>query len=160
MWLKSIDNDAELGLTIAGYESLDYLSDRDTANWLEIDVSVQTAHGRGVSRVPCMHTWDAVTFATWLAAFDSHHPLDQNDMLPWLCPEPNLQFQMVSQAAREVIIHVYFILEQPGEWEMDDAKEGRNYYIGTMDLKVRRTDLRAAAESLRAELQHFPVRNV
>lgn len=56
------------------------------------------------------------------------------------CPEPNLQFHMVTQTAEDVIMRVHFILEQPGEWEMDDAKEGMRYCAGTMDLKLRWAD--------------------
>ncbi len=134
MQLKSIDSVAELGLTIAGYEFPNRLLERDAANWLEIDLSVQTTQGWGISRVPCMHTWDATQLAAWLAAFDSRHALDQNDMRSWPCPEPNLQFHIISAAEQEVVMRVNFILEQPGEWEMNDAQEGARYYIGTMDL--------------------------
>lgn len=81
MRLKSIDGVAELGVTLAGYEFPDQRSDRDEANWLEIDPSVQTAHGRGTSRAPCMHTWDAAYLATWLAAFGSRRAFDHQDLL-------------------------------------------------------------------------------
>jgi len=73
-------------------------------------------------------------------------------------PEPNLQLEMITQTDQEVTLHVYFILEQPGEWDMDDALDEGRHYIGMMDLWLPRVALHTAAESLRAELLHFPIR--
>jgi hypothetical protein len=75
-------------------------------------------------------------------------------------PEPNLQIWVTHQTVWEITFHMVFILEQPGRWQMDDAHtvDSRNYYIGEMDLTMSYAALLTASESLRAELQNFPIR--
>ena len=99
--------------------------------------------------------WDAADFADWLDALGSHQSGSQP---PMVFPEPNLQLNVITQTDQEVTLHVYFVLEQPGGWDMDDAIDGRRYYIGVTDLRLPRAALRIAAESLRAELLRFPIR--
>jgi hypothetical protein len=153
--LESIDGVGTLEITLAGYESPDEISERSEANWLETDQYVRTGHGQGVSRVACMNTWDAADFADWLDALAARQFLSRRFMV---FPEPNLQLEMITQTDQEVTLHVYFILEQPGEWDMDDALDEGRHYIGMMDLWLPRVALYTAAESLRAELLHFPIR--
>jgi hypothetical protein len=158
MRLESSDGVSALELTIAGYEFPDNLSDRDTANWLEFDLRVRTPHGQGTSRVGLMRTWDTADFADWLDALSARHSRWPGEEY-MVFPEPNLQFHATGLWRREIILHVYFILELPGEWEMDDAPdEGSNYYSSTMNLRPQRAALQVAATSLRAELRRFPVR--
>lgn len=155
MRLESLDGTTNLVVSIAGYEFPDDLSELHTANWLEADLDVQTLHGRGTCRTACMMTWDAARFADWLEALGTQQ-VGTPTMMGF--PEPNLQMQVTGQALRYIRFHVYFILESPGYWKMDDAQEGNRYYIGGVDITVRRAALLAAAESLRSELQNFPVR--
>lgn len=156
MRLVSLDGASEMAITIAGYECPEDASKED-ANWLEVDVSVRTPHGRGVSRVACMTTWNAVAFADWLDALGARRFGTPSIML---FGEPNLQFQASDQWAHQVMLLVYFILERPGEWEMDDASQQKSdrHYIGKMQIRVRSSALRMAAASLRAELHRFPIR--
>ena len=75
-------------------------------------------------------------------------------------PEPNLQLEVRVQQPQHMGLHVAFILERPGQWEVDDisAQETDRHYVGALDLLVSRTALRQAAISLRADLQSFPQR--
>jgi hypothetical protein len=157
MQLASLDGAGELMVTIAGYEFPDDLSQEDTANWLEVDLSVWTPHGRGSSRVACMTTRSAAEFADWLDALGARRV---GTRFPMLFPEPNLQLKVLAWGPDHVSLHVYFILERPGQWEMDDTpdQEGARYYSGEMDLKLRLAALCTAAASLRAELRNFPRR--
>jgi hypothetical protein len=156
MRLDSTNGVGQLEVTVAGYEFPDDLSELSAANWLEVDVSVRTPHGWGTSRVACMQTWSAADFADWLAALGAGRIVGKSNML---FSEPNLQFQTGAQTAQEVTVHVWFILELPGEWQMDDAPDADSrHYIGEMDITVPRAALRTAAESLRTELWDFPVR--
>src|SRR5258708_6660247 len=162
MRLEGSDGVSALELTIAGYEFPDDLSDRDTANWLEFDLRVRTPHGQGTSRVGCMHTWDVSELADYLDALGARRFWLRGVPVP-LFPEPNLQLGcsvlLAALRPHRVTLHVSFILERPGEWQMDDAPAAEStHYIGKMDLKVPRVALREAAASLRAELRRFPVR--
>ncbi|MGZ3599610.1 MAG: WapI family immunity protein [Ktedonobacterales bacterium] len=155
MRLESIDGVGTLEITLAGYESPDETSERSEANWLETDLHVRTGHGQGTSRVACMHTWDAADFVDWLNALATRQSISRRSMV---FPEPDLQLEMITQTDQEVTLNVYFILEQPGEWDMDDALDEGRRYIGMMDLRLPRVALHTAVESLRAELLHFPIR--
>ncbi len=112
-----------------------------------------------------MTTWDAVAFADWLQALGTRETREREapPQLHFGFAEPNLQFRVSSQSARHVRLHLYFILEQPGGWQMDDAPEQEGdrqllNYIGEADLTVRHASLRRAAVSLRSDLLRFPVR--
>ena len=159
MQLESVDGVGELMVTIVGYEFPDDLIDERTANWLEVDVQVRTPHGSGASRTPCMLTWDVAEFADWLDAFGTPGTPPPSRSY-FVFPEPNLQLEVRAQKPQHVGLHVSFILERPGQWEMDDmfAQETDRHYIGAMDLLVSRIALHRAAASLRADLQSFPRR--
>lgn len=161
MRLEGQDGVCELSWTIIGYEAPEDVSERETSdwrttNWLEAVIRVRTPHGWGVSQVACTQTWDAARFADWL----------DNVSRRRICitgiafPEPNLALRAVAFLTQHVRLHVEFILEQPGEWHMDNAPNqvSNDYYIGEISMNVSRASLRTAAESLRAELKHFPPR--
>jgi hypothetical protein len=106
-----------------------------------------------------MLTWNAAEFADWLDAIGTvgtQPPPFQS----FVFPDPNLQLGVLAQDPKQVQLHVYFILELPGQWEMDDASAeyGDRNYSGTMDLTLSRAALHQAAASVRAELQSFPRR--
>jgi hypothetical protein len=156
MQLKGVDGMREPRITFAGYEFSNNLNDASTANWLEVDISVQTPHGWGTSRVACMHTWDALSLADWFDTLGAQRPVGELEML---FPEPNLQFRVAHQTAREITFHVGFILERPGQWQMDDAHNvDSSNYVGEMDLTMSYAALLTASESLRVEVQNFPIR--
>ena len=156
MQLRGADGISELRVTIAGYEFHNTLNDVSAANWLEIDISVRTPHGSGFSRVACMRTWDAVSFADWLDALGARRPVDYLDIA---FREPNLQIRVVRQTAREITFHVWFILERPGLWQMDDSHNAdSSTYAGELNLTVPYAAVLTASESLRVELQNFPIR--
>jgi len=106
-----------------------------------------------------MLTWDVAAFADWLDAFGTRGTLPPS-LASFGFPEPNLQLEVRAQQPQHVGFHVFFILERPGQWEMDDmsAQETDRHYIGAIDLLVSRTALHRAATSLRADLQSFPQR--
>ena len=156
MQLKGVDGIRELRITFAGYEFSNDLSDASTANWLEADINVQTPHGWGTSRVACMHTWDALSLDDWLDTLGAQRLVGELEML---FPEPNLQFRVAHQTAREITFHVGFILERPGQWQMDDAHNvDSSNYVGEMGLTMSYAALLTASESLRVEVQNFPIR--
>ncbi len=161
MRLASLDGATNLTATIADYEFPDDLNDLNTANWLEVDLTVQTPHGWGTCRTGCMLTWHAIAFADWLEALGVDRVKTPALMA---FPEPNLQLKVTDQSSQHIRLHVTFVLEHPGRWEMDDemdstpVQESKRYYVGEMDFTVRRAALRTAAESWRADLRRFPVR--
>ncbi len=158
MQLNGADGIGELRVTIASYEFPNILNEVTAANWLEIDISVRTPHGSGTSRVACMRTWDVVSLADWLDALGAQRPMDCLDIA---FPEPNLQIRVVHRMPEELTFHVYFILERPGMWQMDDAHNvDSSNYIGEMDLTVPYAALLTASEYLRTALQNFPIREV
>ncbi len=156
MRIEGHDGVSELSLTIVGYETSDDVSQYESANWLETTIHVQTPHGWGTSQVAFMQTWDAAGLADWLDML-GRRPFGVSGMV---FPEPNLALRAVALGTQHVRLRVWFILEKPGEWHMDDASTNANsnYYIGEMSIKVSRVSLRAAAESWRAEIKRFPIR--
>lgn len=163
MRLESLDGATTLKVTILGYEWPDDPRGALPANWLMVDLSVQTLHGWGICRTACMTTWNAADFADWLEALGAR-PTETPSLTQFAFAEPNLQVQVLGQSSRRVRLHIIFILEQPGFWEMDDApalQEGERqarHYCGEGDLTVRPAILRRAAMALRADLQRFPTR--
>lgn len=166
MHLASLDGSAELTLTIAGYAYPNDLSDEVTANWLDVDLNVRTPHGWGTSRADIMLTWNGEQFVYWLDAIATAStelpPMwftggTSLDVYPF--PE-NLAVSRRAQDPQNIRLEVYFVLELPGHWEMDDSSTeyGQHHYVGRMELMVPRAALVSAAESLRAELQRFPRR--
>jgi hypothetical protein len=105
-----------------------------------------------------MLTWNGDQFVEWLEAItavDSAPP-------PLSClPYPNnLVVNVLAKDPQNIRLDVYFLLELPGHWEMDDssAEYGQDHYVGSMELMVPQAALRFAAASFRVELQRFPRR--
>jgi hypothetical protein len=156
MRLEGSDGISELRLTVVGYETSDDVSQHEAANWLESVIHIQTPHVWGSSLVAFMQTWDAAGLANWLDMLGRR----RFGVSGIVFPEPNLAFRAVALGTQRVSLRVWFILEKPGEWHMDDASTNANSdnYIGEISLKVSRASLRAAAESWRAEIERFPPR--
>lgn len=156
MRIEGSDGANWIEVTLAGYEFPDEIIERETMNWLETDLRVRTFHGRGVSRVALMRTWDAADFAHWLESLSAAYVGSESIMI---FPEPNLQMKAVRWPAY-VAIDIYFILEQPGQWDMNDAfyPTSSHHYVGNMTIDIALPALHAAAASLRSDLLRFPVR--
>jgi hypothetical protein len=153
--LESANGSESLEVTVIGYEFPNDTSERGTANWLQADVSVKTQHGWGTSRAPFMHTWDASNLALWLESLSGFDSEVERIMV---FPEPNLQLMVIDRTPQDIALHVDFILEQPGNWKMDDAVDNFRSYVGSMNLNLTKVAVLKAAISLRSELGQFPQR--
>jgi hypothetical protein len=156
MRLESLTSTNQLIVTIAGYESPADVRQSSNDDWLEINLSVRTPYGRGSCQVAAMTTGTAAAFADWLDALGAG-PVQIQPLM--LFPEPNLQLKVIAYSGEHVSLQIRFILERPGQWEMDDAppQEGDRFYSGEMNMMLGTMALRSAAESLRAELRSLPL---
>jgi hypothetical protein len=138
--------DSWFKLTIADYQFHNDTHDKWDSNWLIIDGSVRLAGRDWRFREPCLTNFEAYDLAAWLEDCVYKEP----DKPYCSFTEPNLQFDLVDKRT----IRVSFALESAPPWanQGDDwRKHGFNFSNGSELLK--------AAEDLRHQLQHFPVRS-
>jgi hypothetical protein len=151
MILRSADG-SEFELRIAGYEFPEDGLGADDDDWLQVRVRVTTPCGSWEATDPSLETWDVAALADWL------EDLAQGRLVRWKrleFTEPNLSFGVLHNAHGRVLLRAYFELELRPPWAERD-------YVGEpdlwVDLDVIPEDLATAAESLRHELNRFPVR--
>ena len=145
MLLKGQEN-TEFELTISGYQNPDQTSEPFDADWLKIDIRV--VHPKGTWRIidPCLLTWEVQAIAEWFdkLASGTMSNLEQDFV------EPNLSMKLIGNKLR-----VYFELECRPPWARSSYANLNDLWI---DLDTAPTDLRHAADSLRLQLNRFPVR--
>ncbi len=151
MLLRSADG-SELELGIAGYEFPRGGLGEDDDNWLRIRVQVGSPRGSWEATAPTMQTWEIARLADWLEDASRRRvaPFARLEFL-----EPSLAFEVRRVADGWVALRAYFELQLRPAW----AWRG---YVGEpdlwVDLAVATEELGVASESLRVELERFPVR--
>ena len=143
-------NGHRLELTLTGYEFPAIEDDRWDSNWLHIRIAATSDRGSWTASHPSLLTSEAASLADWLDAI-----AESRDMGPELeFTEPNLAFELVAGADR-VRLRAWFELELRPGWASWEEVPQRDLCV---DLDVARSDLRAAAEAIRAQLAALPPR--
>ncbi|MBV9278670.1 MAG: hypothetical protein JOZ41_01185 [Chloroflexi bacterium] len=136
-----------LTLTIDGYEFPEIQDHEYDANWLVVTIHLAYAAGAYTASDPCLVTWEVGWLARWLE--NIARDVLQSTVKYFI--EPNLQLEHLPAEGDDVILRVRFSHEMAPPWT--DRLEGV-----TLDFRVPRPQLAAAAASLRAQLDRFPPR--
>ena len=138
-------------LNILGYEFPEIPDNPEDANWLLIEIRINSGESAWKAIHPCLTTDEVDQLATWLKN------IRKNILPESICAfiEPNLEFQLVENEAGKQYLRIFFALEfQPAEESSDIAGMGDLW----MDFDLDSLDPAALAHELRSELQKYPPR--
>jgi hypothetical protein len=142
-----------LKLEVLGYQFPHEKTDSNDANWLLIGLEASNNRGTWRSTDPSLDTSEVSYLAEWLEALSLNHDVESELHFT----EPNLSFELVARSDGSVRLRAWFELESRPVW-------ARSAFVGDRDANVDLTvpvrDLKAAADSLRADLRRFPARLV
>jgi hypothetical protein len=135
-----------LELTLVGYEFPDEADDEWDANWLVVRISAADPPDAWTAEDPCLLTREVDELADWLdGAADPGAAVDDLEF-----EEPHLMLERVEVDGAGVV-RVWF----ENAFRPPEVPEDEDVLI---DLESAPAMLRAAAESLRAQLRRFPRR--
>ena len=160
----------EFELTILGYEFPGIEQTPGDSNWLMVNIRVKHPRGSWEATGPFLRTTEVAQLATWfdgvaveapminretwiesgrpqVAGFPNLRLFDSAEFL-----EPNLRFALVESTGENAVVRVYFELKARPPWSASVAAGQEDLYI---DLRLSRSDLKSAAESLRTFLTAF-----
>ena len=127
-------------------------TDYHDANWLMIRTEATDSFGSWTSEDPSLATFELSRLAAWLEALSLGG--DAASELEFM--ERNHSFELVERKGDAVRLRVWLKPDsRPAFVTPRSPEEERNLSV---DLTVRKSDLRAAAESLRADLHRFATR--
>ena len=136
---------ARLELSLVGYQFPEIEDDRWDANWLVVRIAAIDDPDSWTAEDPCLLTWEVDALADWLdAVAAASSPVARLEFV-----EPNLVFERIEENGAGV--RVWFDLE----FRPSGISEDEDLLI---DFPVTPDALRAAAASLRAQRERFPVR--
>ena len=132
------------------------------ANWLVIRGAVRTAAGRSWTfEDPCLTAWDARELGAWLrAAAEGRVPVtaapDEDSAGLLAFTEPNLGFSLAARTGDDLVLRVHLSIESGPPPRTGDAPS--DLYAYSVPLRLRRADLRAAAQAWETDLTPYPPR--
>lgn len=151
MLLKGADG-SEFELRVVGYQFPQEGDEVEDANWLQIRIRVTGQGGSWEATDPILQTREVARLAGWL------DDIADRRLTRWPTvefTEPNLSFKVRENFGASATLRVYFELESRPPWAAKGWVGERDVWL---DLRVRPEDLRAAADSLRADLVRYPQR--
>jgi hypothetical protein len=145
MLLKGSDG-THFGLRILGYQ---FPEGGDSANWLNIEIDAAFPAGQWKAVDPALETFEVAKLARWFEALAAGEPAD--DEMYFL--EPNLEFKAIHRTGAHTVVRVQVEGELRPSWA-----PRRKVNDLSADFALDSDALRAAATSLRQQLQLFPSR--
>ena len=135
-----------LSLSILRYEYPEIESENYQANWLVVQIQVQHPGGSWSGSHPSLLTYEVAELADWFDAIASGKDDPENQRFI----EPNLHFQYdrIRGMLRVRLDHEY---RPPWAPDINDEEVWMHFPVGSVDL-------RAAAKSLRGQLEQYPQR--
>ena len=146
--LLSGDDSNEVELKVVGYQFPQLEHEEYDSDWLRIHIRVTHPRGTWSSTDACLLTWEAAGLANWLHAIANGESVDEEESFM----EPNLRFHLLENGSK---LRLYFELECRPSWAPSDGAGMDDLWV---DLDANSQQLVNAAESLRADLERFPVR--
>lgn len=146
--LLSGDDKNKIELKVIGYQFPQLEHEEYDSDWLRIQIHVTHPRGTWISIDACLLTWETAGLANWLQAIANGQSVDEEESFM----EPNLRFHLLDNNAK---LRLYFELECRPSWAPSDGAGMDDLWV---DLDVDPQQLLNAAESLRADLERFPVR--
>jgi hypothetical protein len=134
-------------LTLSGYQFPDLVDEKHDANWLIVTMQVEVPEGTYTASSPCLLTWEVAWLAMWLDTVAETLPHAPE----WEGLEPKLRFQHLSSHGESVTLRIRARGRLAPLWTPRRAGL-------VVDLTIPRVQVKAAAASLRAQLQLFPPR--
>jgi hypothetical protein len=143
MLLKGIEG-THFGLRILGYQ---FPQGGDSANWLNIEVDAAFSSGEWKAVDPALETFEVALLADWFDALAAGEPT--GDEMYFI--EPNLEFKRINRTGARTLVRVQVEGELRPSW-------GPRHTVKDLsaDFALDSDALRAAAKSLRQQLQRFP----
>lgn len=152
MLLEGANGD-RLALRVYGYQYPGECDDYD-ANWLLIDLTASQAGRAWRSLGAILLTWEVAGLADWFDAL----AVEGSSEPEFSFIEPNLHFISLGVDSIDTSIRIFFELESRPNWaRSNEAPAEEEFWI---DVTVSPEGLKAAASSLREDLNRFPYRGV
>ncbi len=144
-------NGATLELVPTGYEFAERQSEEHDDNWLNITAKASIDGAAWGGTDPCLLTWELQGLCDWLRA-QALPGANAHDCLDFL--EPELVFEIVSRETESIVLritmHYAMSTGDVGEFPKDAHR--------SVELRVSRAALAAAAEDLARDAAAFPRR--
>lgn len=140
--LSELD-DCSLSLEIAGYEIPDHPGNKYDANWILIRVSVQSRYGNWSKTEPALLTWEIEDLIEWCRGRYELEPLLQ-------FVEQSIEFYATPVDSELTHLKVTLAGKFLPEWQDNSTI--------SLDLFLRRDELRRFSSELESELSKFPYR--
>ncbi len=145
----------QLEMTIAGYEFPDVIHDREDANWLTIQVSLNLVHGAWRWQVEDAGalTWEVEGCVHWLRQLAAGAAVEQET---WGFSEPDIALQAVRNDAGSVVaLNIHLMDEFQPPTKVIIPREAN---IVTLRFHTPPETLLDMANGLAADLAMFPQR--
>lgn len=143
-------SNAEIDLSIAGYQFPQSTATLYDSNWLNVRIRVTHQRGTWTAHDPSLLTYEVAELASWLDAVagEAEHDVECSFL------EPNLRFE-VRAGDEGRMLRVYFELELRPPWAASNIVGEDELFI---ELPADPEQLRSASTDLRAQLSRFPQR--
>ena len=141
-----IDHNNSFEMNLVGYQFKGRNNDEFDDNWLNIEVKVSQPNGSWSSTDPSLLTWEVARLIEWLES--NGQESTEIDFI-----EPNIRFEFIP--GNRTTLRIYFELESRPNWAPSDVAGMDDLWA---DFEVTPRDLKAAADSLRRNLENFPER--
>ncbi len=144
--------EAYFRLTLLGYQFPDAEGEPYDANWLLVRVDAAGPRGAWSVTDPCLLTHEAAALAAWLESAPTGQAPPVISFL-----EPALIFRLVRSANGEDLLRIHFGSLVHPAWASEPGRPRQNP-DRWLDFPLDKSNLAAAASSLRSQLREYPIR--
>jgi hypothetical protein len=142
---------SEIQLSIAGYQYPENRPDDYDSNWLRMHLQVTIPHGSWEVTDPFFLTWEVASLADWFSQLADGVSVGSEQSFI----EPTLRFERGDISPSGVQLRIFFELEARPPWVHADGAPMDDL---SAELFLTPSELRLAADSLRSQLSHYPIR--
>ena len=142
-------NGEEFSLLVIDYEFPDIVDDEWDSNWLLIETKAKLEGKSWAVIDPCLLTWEVLWLVNWLEAISyGDLSIDEVNFL-----EPNLHFRLEGHKNKQIVIGVFFELENKPKW-LEATGEDEVF----IDLNLSPEKIYAWVNELKKQRHKFPPR--
>lgn len=138
-------------LKILGYQFPDNTDSKWDANWLNIQITVDSKEGKWNKTDPSLMADEVKTLSEWLSSVSQSKSSKILDFT-----EPNLKFENINKD-HNTVVRIYFELELRPSWNQKGWVGDDSFFI---ELTLDKNELLIAAHDLQEVLKLFPYRKV
>lgn len=144
------DENTEFEMKVEGYQFPHLAREQYDADWLNIRVDVRHPRGAWGKSDACMLTFELAGLIDWLRWLADDLPAHSEESFM----EPELRFEWFGEGRNILRVYLHYSL-RPAWSPYHGPNEEEELFV---EFAATPADLRDAADSLRGELQKFPVR--